>query len=161
MAERLASLLQRTVASELPHLRQLTDEQAEHRPAERDWSPKEELGRLIDSAVNNHIRFVLGAIQPSMQGPSYAQNAWVDLLGYSAMPWHEIVDQWHYHNSLLTRVIARIPEAKLETPCSIGAAPAVTLGFLIEDYVLHLQHHVDQLLRRDFVTEYPGRIVGV
>jgi len=40
--------------------------------------------------------------------------------------------------------------------CHVGGNPPVTLRFLIEDYVLHMQHHIDQLLRREVITQYPG-----
>jgi hypothetical protein len=36
-----------------------------------------------------------------------------------------------------------------------GGAP-VTLEFLIDDYILHLRHHVDDLLSRDKITVYPA-----
>jgi hypothetical protein len=32
----------------------------------------------------------------------------------------------------------------------------VTLKFLIEDYVRHLRHHVDHILRREKITQYPA-----
>jgi hypothetical protein len=31
---------------------------------------------------------------------------------------------------------------------------------VIEDYVMHMQHHIDQLLRRDQVAQYPGAAQG-
>lgn len=56
---------------------------------------------------------------------------------------------------------ARRAETHLDAaPCYIGASPAVTLRFLIEDYILHMQHHIDQLLRRGIVTQYPGTAIG-
>jgi hypothetical protein len=27
---------------------------------------------------------------------------------------------------------------------------------VIEDYILQMQHHIDQLLRREVITQYPG-----
>jgi hypothetical protein len=161
MATDLAALLQQTIDTELIHLRRLTDEQAAQRPENRGWSPKQELGHLIDSSVNNHVRFVLGATQPAMQGPTYAQDAWVDLLGYAEMPWDGIIDQWYQRNRLLVWLIGRIPGGKLQTLCTVGCSAPVTLRFLIEDYILHMQHHIDQLLCREFITEYPGKAVGV
>ncbi len=53
------------------------------------------------------------------------------------------------------RSLSRIPESKGATPCSIGGNPPVTLDFLIDDYILHLQHHVDHILRREIITKYP------
>jgi hypothetical protein len=43
----------------------------------------------------------------------------------------------------------------------IGDSAPVTLRFLIEDYVLHMQHHLDHILRRDNLTQYPGAALGV
>jgi hypothetical protein len=31
----------------------------------------------------------------------------------------------------------------------------VTLGFVIEDYIKHMQHHLDKILAREAVTQYP------
>jgi hypothetical protein len=45
---------------------------------------------------------------------------------------------------------------RLDAQCVIGANPPVTLGFVIEDYVLHMQHHLDHILGRDTVRQYPG-----
>jgi len=59
MPDSLAPPLEKVLAFEYVNLRVLSDEQAAVRPAGPDsWSRKEELGHLIDSAVNNHIRFV-------------------------------------------------------------------------------------------------------
>ena len=124
------------------------------------WSPKEELGHLIDSAANNHIRFVRGALEAEFRGPGYAQDDWVRLHGYGDMPWETIVNVWFQYNTLLAILVKRIPEDRLATRCFIGAGPPVTLGFVIEDYILHMQHHIDQLLGREVVTQYPGATIA-
>ncbi|MBV8071142.1 MAG: DinB family protein [Acidobacteriaceae bacterium] len=159
MAVDLARHLAQTIERELPNLRGLTDEQASRPRAVGKWCAKEELGHLIDSAANNHIRFVRGALESHVRGPGYAQDDWVRAHGYSTMPWQKIVDFWFAYNSFLTGLVERIPEARLETPCFIGTNDAVTLQFLIDDYVLHMQHHIDQLLRRDVITQYPGATI--
>jgi hypothetical protein len=156
MAEKLFQLLRRRIDAELPNLRALSDERASTSRGEGKWSAKEELGHLIDSAANNHIRFVGAAIGPEFRGPGYAQDEWVRLHGYRDMAWETIVSFWYQYNALLAALVARIPEDRLETPCFIGPGQAVPLRFVIEDYVLHMQHHIDQLLRREVVTAYPG-----
>jgi hypothetical protein len=67
LPKHLAVVLQQTIDRELPLLQALTEEQAlvpgKTAPGKADgWSRKEELGHLIDSAANNHIRFVLATI---------------------------------------------------------------------------------------------------
>ncbi len=150
-----SELLRDAIVRELPHLRGLSEERASIPRGEGKWTPKEELGHLIDSAANNHLRFVGGATAAEFRGPSYAQDEWVRIHGYRGMPWEEIVAFWFQYNRLLVRLIAAIPAGRLETPCTIGAGAPVTLGYLVEDYVIHMQHHIDLLLLRATVTQYP------
>lgn len=155
MATDLSLGLLQVMERELPNLRKLTDERASVPRGPGKWSAKEELGHLIDSAANNHIRFARAAVEPQFTGPGYSQNEWVRLHGYSRTSWNTIVELWFQYNSLLERLIENIPENRLETLCFIGTDPAVTLRFLIEDYILHMQHHIDLLLRREAITQYP------
>ena len=161
MAHDLSLFLSRTIERELPHLRKFADDRVSIPRASGKWSPKEELGHLIDSAANNHIRFVRAAIEPEFRGLGYAQDDWVRLHGYRNLPWAALVDVWSQYNLLLGALVKNIPEDRLETACFIGANPAVTLRFVIEDYVLHMQHHLDQLLDREVVTQYPGAAMAI
>jgi DinB family protein len=113
------------------------------RPA--GWSSKEMLGHLIDSAINNHARFVGAALNGVYKGPTYQQNDWVDLHGYGDLSWATLIDHWRKQNQLLLRVVDRIPEDRLSAPCTIGEQAPVSLGFVIEDYLGHLEHHISQI----------------
>ena len=156
MPSQLAALLRDTIAKELPQLQALSEEAASVKPrGPESWSAKEELGHLIDSAANNHLRFVQATLQPEMSGPGYAQNPWVEVHGYQDKPWLSTVSFWHSYNTFVADLIERIPEPKLLTMCRIGTYEPATLGFVIEDYVVHLQHHVDHLLQRAAITQYP------
>jgi DinB superfamily len=160
MAHDLSFSLAQTIQRELPSLRALTDERASLARAPGKWSAKEELGHLVDSAANNHIRFVRATIEVELRGPGYAQDDWVRLHGYSSMSWDAIINVWFQYNTLLAALVDRIPDDRLETQCYIGTSPAVTLRFVIEDYILHMQHHIDQLLGRQVITQYPGAVIG-
>jgi hypothetical protein len=162
-AERdLSSLLRRTIEQELPFLSDLTDEQASARPnGPASWSPKQELGHLIDSAANNHMRFVGAALESKYEGPGYAQNDWVEIHAYQEISWEALTGFWFRYNVLLVMVIARIPRDRFETPCIIGESAPVPLGFVIEDYILHMRHHLDHILARAAITQYPSPSVAV
>ena len=138
------------------NLSALTAEQAAEHPQDAGWSRKEEVGHLIDSAVNNHIRFARASLDGEYSGPGYDQDAWVAAHGYHELPWPSLLDTWRYHNSLLVELVKRIPEDRLAAPCVIGGASPVTLRFVIEDYLLHMQHHLDHILSREKITQYPG-----
>ena len=162
MPDKLAQSLEQVVAFESVNLRVLTDEDAAHRPAGPDsWSRKEELGHLIDSAVNNHVRFTRASLENGFSGPSYDQDGWVRAHGYHELPWLSLLDAWRQHNDMLGRLVKRIPDERLEASCRIGSDAPVTLRFLIEDYILHMQHHLDHILGREKITQYPGAAAGI
>lgn len=157
MPHALALLLKKTIDREFSELNRLEEPRAEIRPqGESSWSPREELGHLIDSAANNHLRFVRAALEGSYAGPPYAQNEWVTLHGYQEMPLPAIISLWYQYNALLARVIERIPAERLEAPVTIGDGAQATLRFVVEDYILHMRHHIDHLLGRDEITQYPA-----
>jgi hypothetical protein len=162
MPESLAKSLEQVLSYEYVNLRVLNNDQAAVRPSGADsWSRKEELGHLIDSAVNNHVRFAAASLQAEFSGPTYEQDGWVRAHGYHEMPWLSLLDSWRQHNELLLRLVKRIPEERLTVPCRIDSAEPVTLRFLIEDYVLHMQHHLDHILSREKLTQYPGAAAGI
>jgi hypothetical protein len=109
------------------------------------WSRKQVLGHLIDSASNNHQRFVRAALQPSLDFPAYDQNGNVRLQAPQEADWQLLVSLWSAYNQYLAHIIARLPVAKLETDCRIGSGEPVTLAFLADDYLTHLLHHLEQI----------------
>jgi DinB superfamily len=113
---------------------------------EGGWTRKEILGHLIDSALNNHQRFVRAALDGAYAGPGYEQDEWVALHGYKSMPWGVLVQHWRWQNELLCEVVQRIPDTRLGAPCRIGNGEPVTLSFLIQDYLDHMQHHLQQIV---------------
>jgi hypothetical protein len=150
MPQDLSRILEQTVEREYPNLLALPEAEASVRPnGAASWSLKQELGHLIDSAANNHIRFVRAALEGAFQGPGYAQ-------GYQDMAWQTIAVIWLQYNSLLVHLTARLPASRIDTQCFVGSAPPVSLAFLIEDYVLHMRHHIDHLLKREKITAYPS-----
>jgi hypothetical protein len=155
MPKDLSDPLRLTIERELPHLRAVTEEHAncnDGRPG--SWTRKQELGHLIDSATNNHIRFALATIDGEFRGLGYAQDKWVVAHAYSEMEWCALVDLWHSYNVLIAHLVERIPESYMENRCVIGWG-VLTLRFVIEDYGRHMQHHLDHLLARKTITPYP------
>ena len=78
MAQDFSVLLVQTIERELPNLRALDEQHASLPRGPGKWSPKEELGHLIDSASNNHIRFVRGALEhevPASEIPALLDGA--------------------------------------------------------------------------------------
>ena len=112
------------------------------------WTRKQILGHMVDSAANNHQRFVRGALEGHYSGPGYQQDGWVEIHGYAELPWDTLLELWAAAHGMLERVVARIPEERFGAMCVVGEGAPVTLQFLIEDYVVHQRHHLTQILTK-------------
>ncbi|WP_298220781.1 DinB family protein [Flavobacterium sp.] len=108
------------------------------------WSKKEIIGHLIDSATNNHQRFIRGQFEP-LPEISYDQNNWNKFNAYQHIDAAQIIAFWTSYNKHLIEIIKRIPSENLLNEVKIGAN-TVTLKFIIEDYVAHLEHHLKQVV---------------
>jgi DinB superfamily len=109
------------------------------------WSRKQLLGHLIDSASNNHQRFVRALLADALEFPRYDQDGNIRVQAVQDADWLLLVSLWASYNRYLAHVIARIPAGKLETVCRIGAGEPVTLRYLAQDYLVHLLHHLGQI----------------
>jgi hypothetical protein len=148
MTEALAMELSKIVEETAAELRSLSEEAAAAKPNPTVWSVKEIVGHLIDSAANNHQRFVRARHVQHLEFPGYEQDLWVGSQDYQGYSWRELVDFWVLYNRHLAHVIRRVPAAALDVPCRIGEDETVTLRFLIEDYLRHLLHHLRQIAER-------------
>jgi hypothetical protein len=117
------------------------------KPTEEAWSLKEIVGHLVDSAANNHHRFVR-LQQGDLEGfPAYDNEAWIAAQHYNDYGWEPLVALWHLYNQLLLHVIRTMDETCLDNAWSVGGKSA-TLGFLVDDYFRHLRDHLEQFRRR-------------
>jgi DinB superfamily len=148
MVETLATELLDLVESAAVELRAVDGAVAAAKPGPDVWSVKEIVGHLVDSAANNHQRFVRAQEGKELAFPGYEQNGWVRSQDYQNQAWVELVDLWALYNRHLAHLIQRIPAVALRASCRIGGADSVTLGFLLEDYVVHLRHHLQQIKER-------------
>ena len=148
MVESVAAELTRTVDLAARELRTIDDVVAGAKPKRDVWSVKEILGHLIDSAANNHQRFVRAQLAAELSFPGYEQDAWVRSQDYQSEPWLQLIDLWVVYNHHLAHVIRRIPDTSANVPCRIGADEPVLLSALVRDYVAHLRHHLDQIQQR-------------
>jgi len=141
----LSAKLLRVIDEAEPKLRAITESKSTERVLSGGWSYKQVVGHLIDSASNNHQRFVRAALQPSLDFPGYDQEGWVRAQVIQGVSWPRLIDLWAAYNRHLSHILANLPASKLKTICRIGAGEAVTLDFLATDYVTHLVHHLSQI----------------
>lgn len=123
----------------------ITEAESEVRPAAMKWSKKEIIGHLIDSASNNHQRFVRTQQESGISLPGYAQTFWVESQKCQSEPWKTLVALWTTYNTHLAHVLAQVPVENENNLCTVGDNQPATLKWLAEDYVRHAQHHLDQI----------------
>jgi len=149
VTSRIARDLLATIESELPNLVAIDEERASTPRADGKWSRKQVMGHLVDSAFNNHQRFVRAQLSSSLSFPGYTQDSWVTAQAYQDRSWADILRLWVEVNRHLAHVMSCVPD---DVAAREGIAPdgegRVTLAFLMEDYVGHLRHHVEQIRTR-------------
>jgi len=109
------------------------------------WSKKEILGHLIDSASNNHQRFVRVQFE-EIPFICYDQNKWNTYSYYNLLNSEDLILFWTSYNVHLAALLKNIPEENYTRLCKVGETRIVTLEFLITDYVEHLEHHLHQIV---------------
>ena len=150
MSLELASALEDVFEGVMNDLRRLTPGEVTHKPSPEKWSKQEVLGHLIDSAANNHHRFVRAQYTAELTFPPYDQNAWVACQRYNQCEWSLLIELWRAYNRHLVQIIANIAAATMATPCWVDwddTPQAIPLRAVIEEYISHMKHHLRQILR--------------
>jgi hypothetical protein len=153
---RAADDLRRAVEEAVPVLREHGEATSRRAPAPGKWCPRELVGHLIDSASNNHQRFVRARFQDDLVFLTYDQDAWVSAQRYREAPWEELLELWRLFNLHLARVFEATPPELAERACArhnldqiawrtVPASAPTTLAYFANDYVAHLRHHLASL----------------
>ncbi len=145
--ENLSKQLEQIVNEVEPLLKNISSDEWNYRRAPGKWSRKEILGHLIDSASNNHQRFVRMQFEdkPTI---TYDQNCWVSTQNYDGEPVDNLINLWVSFNRHLAHIIAAIPQDKYGNLCDIKKEQPVTLEWIIADYIRHLKHHLSQVVEK-------------
>ncbi len=143
--KKLSKDLLRVVEAAEPRLRAISELESAKPILAGGWSRKQVVGHLVDSASNNHQRFVRAALQTSLDFPAYDQAGNARVQAFQEAGWSLLVSLWADYNRYLAHVIAHLPPSKLDTVCHIGSGSPVTLEFLATDYLSHLVHHLAQI----------------
>ena len=138
-------------------LHSIDDDLFNHKSTPNKWSKKEILGHLIDSAYNNHQRFIRAEEQGNLIFPGYNQPLWVIRNNYQNRDKREVIDSWFQVNQHLSFLIEQIPEDVMNRKTRdhnfhlicmnlIQEGVSTTLSYLVWDYLFHLEHHLKQII---------------
>ena len=150
----------RTIETTAVRLHALEDAEVRSTRGVDSWTPKEIVGHLIDSASNNHGRFVRAQFTDDLVFSGYEQEEWVSAQRYNEESWPQLVELWKHYNLHLLHVMAAAPEEKLRQPRTrhtldriawqmVDAAQPATLEYLMLDYIGHLKNHLRQIFPED------------
>ena len=145
-----------TIESASQRLLKISEEDSTRFPAPNKWSPKQVIGHLIDSAANNHQRFVRAQFKDDLVFVGYDQEEWVDVQKYQQESWSELIQLWKSFNLHIAHLVEQIPEAKLKKECRehslnkiawklVAENEPATLEYMIVDYIGHMKNHLNQI----------------
>ncbi|MCF0070039.1 DinB family protein [Dyadobacter sp. CY261] len=123
----------------------IPEQELEGKPAPEKWSKKEILGHLIDSAANNHQRFI--RIQAEHEPVIfYNQNDWVAMSRHNDMEAAQMIATWKHYNLHLVAVARAIPAENLYRNGLGRDGQPHTLKWYFDDYIDHMEHHLQQIV---------------
>jgi len=157
MLQTVAAELSDIVRQYYPLFSAISDADLEAKANPAKWSRKEVIGHLIDSSQNNLRRFITSQYEPSPPHIIYAQDFWVLANEYNKMPKSDVIQLWRLLNERISAVLSQMPEEHGKKLCNTGRSgiSLVTVQWLAQDYVMHLKHHINQIIPNSFDIKYP------
>jgi hypothetical protein len=118
----------------------------ESKPAPNKWSNKEIIGHLCDSAMINLQRFVRCTYEENFK-LVYEQEEWVAAQRYQEMDVKDLLELWRLLNLQITRVLEIYPADRWQIQCDSTKTEVDlhSVEWLAQDYVVHLEHHLDHI----------------
>jgi len=145
-----------TIENAYERLQNISDEQSAVSPDEGKWSAKQIIGHLIDSAANNHQRFVRAQFKDDLVFDGYEQERWVEFQDYQHTAWKDLLDLWRAYNLHIARVMEnthddirtarRAKHNLFQTALyPVPENEPATLEYFMLDYIKHFEQHLGQI----------------
>lgn len=115
------------------------------------WTLREIIGHLIDSASNNHQRFVRLKLSTELEFPDYENGEWLQIQNHNDMKFSDLLLLFYYYNKLMVNIILNIDEKSLNNRWNVSwdeNSSFITLEKLAVHYVEHIKIHVSHFKER-------------
>lgn len=111
------------------------------------WSKKEILGHLVDSGIYNLQRFTeIQFKEKPYRLQNYNQNELVKANSYQNSSTNDILDLLCALNKRIIQIIKIQENSTLKNEIILSNGEIINFKFLIEDYVIHFEHHTKQIV---------------
>lgn len=135
-------------------LMSINEKEFSAQPSPEKWSKKQILGHLIDSATNNHQRFIRSQAENNPQ-IYYDQEIWVKNNYYQQMHAFQIIEFWTIYNYHILHIIKNMTEENYLRTCTMKDGQVLSIAYLVNDYIQHMQHHLKQILPASAFENHP------
>lgn len=140
--------LEQLLKSGLEYISKTSESELMEKISPEKWSKKEILGHLIDSGINNLQRFTeIQFENKPYKIRNYRQDELVRVNNYQNEETKEITNFWLSINNRIKSLIEQQTEKTLNYEIVLANDNISDLRFLITDYVDHLEHHIDQIIK--------------
>ncbi len=115
------------------------------------WTLKEIIGHLIDSASNNHQRFLRLQLRNDLEFPDYNKDDWIKLQKYNEILYSDLLSLFLYYNKLIKQIILNVDKNCLKNKWNVAwdeNTNYITLERLIKHYVEHIKGHISHFNER-------------
>ncbi len=121
------------------------------------WTLQEMVGHLIDSASNNHQRFIRLQINQTIEFPGYNEEEWKNVSDIGRMDYEFLVSFWKSYNVFIVYIIKNIKDEDMKNYWKINDE-GKSLNYLVEDYFRHMKWHKELFEKRvEEIKEYENR----
>jgi hypothetical protein len=142
------SKLEQQLENGLAYLSKSSESDLSQKTSIDKWSKKEILGHLIDSGINNLQRFTeIQFENKPYQVRKYNQHQLVKVNEYQNAETKEIIEFWVSINLRIINLIKLQTKRTLNYKIEIEKDNISDLRFLMIDYVNHLEHHLNQIMK--------------
>ena len=152
-----SKVLQSIISTASANIERMERDELNFKRSPEKWSKKEILGHLVDSAYNNHQRFLRAQQQGHLNFSTYDQNDWVVKNNYQNRDLDDVLETWNTANLHLYELINALPEEVLYGTTTdhnfhkicfnrLKENESTSLNYLIWDYLEHLEYHLAQII---------------
>lgn len=143
------SRFEQLLKSGLEYFSQSSELEMSRKSSPEKWSKKEILGHLIDSGINNLQRFTeIQFKNKPYRIRKYNQDELVKANNYQNSEIKEIVELWVSINNRIKNLMKQQSEKRLNYKIELDNKSITDLRFLMNDYVDHLEHHLNQIIKK-------------